>query len=244
MPELHILADAEALADEAADFVSNLAEDSVRERRRFTVALSGGSTPRKLYEVLASSPYRERIEWSDWQVFWGDERCVPPDHPDSNYLMAKETLLDQVPIPTDHAHRMRGEEQPQITAGEYEKLLRDVFGDSTPVMDLILLGLGEDGHTASLFPGSDALEERNRLVVSNFVPQLQTYRITFAYSLINSARNVAFLVAGESKAKVANDVLEPKLAGPKYPASSVCPFSGSLHWFLTEDAASRLSHRG
>ena len=200
MPELHILPTPEQTAQAAAELVAALSEESVCARDRFTVALSGGSTPRRLYQVIASPPFAERIAWGQWHVFWGDERCVPPDHPDSNSRMAREALVDRVPVPAGHIHRMRGETEPRQAAGEYEQELRRVFAPASPAFDLVLLGIGEDGHTASLFPGIGALEEERHLVVANWAPGLQAHRLTFTLPLINAASVVVFLATDESKA--------------------------------------------
>ena len=240
MVELHVLDDKEKAAQAAAELVASLAEESVTSQGHFAIALSGGSTPRLLYQILASHAYRECIMWNNWHVFWGDERCVPPDHVDSNYRTAREALLDQVPIPSARIHRMRGEIAPQKAAEEYEAVVREASQTPTPSFDLILLGMGEDGHTASLFPGTQALQEVRRLVVANWAPRLQAYRITFTLPLINAARAVVFLVADESKAEVLRRVLEPKPDEPALPTALVRPTSGALHWFLTRAAASRL----
>ena len=239
VPELHILTTPEDAAQSLAEFVAALAEKQVKAQDRFTIALAGGETPRRLYQLLASPPYERRIAWDGWHVFWGDERCVPPDHQDSNYRMASEALLDRVPIRPDHIHRMRGEATPQAAAEDYEEELRQVFLPRSPVLDLILLGIGEDGHTASLLPETDALQEERRLVVANWVPRLKAYRITFTLPLINVARVVAFIVTGESKADALRNVLQPP-PGIPLPAALVRPVSGKIHWFLTRAAASQL----
>lgn len=239
MREIHILPSGQDVADAVAAFVASLAEQRARANGRFAVALSGGSTPRALYRVLASPPYAGRIAWDLWEVFWSDERCVPPDHPDSNYLMSKETLLDQVGIPGDRIHRVQGELVPKVAAAQYEQALRCAFPTKLPVFDLILLGLGDDGHTASLFPGTDALAEQTRLVVANWVPHLGTYRITFTFPLINAARAVAFLVTDASKAEALRAVLVPHREKPR-PAGLVRPASGTVHWFLNRCAAAQI----
>ena len=228
-----------------AEFIVALARERVQAHGRFHIALSGGSTPRRLYELLAlprteGPPRMDNAAWGRWHVFWGDERCVPPDHQDSNYRMAGESLLDRVPVPTDQVHRMRGEASPQSAAEEYEGLLRQVLPGPIPAFDLILLGIGEDGHTASLFSNTDALMEKERLVVANWAPHLQAHRLTFTLPLINAARAIAFLVTDESKAQVLAKVLKPAPAEPPLPSSLVRPTSGTVHWFLTAAAASRL----
>ena len=244
MAELHLLPTPEETARAAAEYIATLAEERVRIRGRFTVALSGGSTPRRLYETLASSPYAERLAWGRWVVFWGDERCVPSDHEDSNYLMAKEALLDRVPVLEENVHRMRGEAPPQEAAEEYQRVLRQVFGESTPSIDLVLLGIGEDGHTASLFPGTDALQEKGRLVVANWIPALEAHRLTFTLPLLNAAGEVAFLVTDGSKAEALLRVVQPTPGAPVPPAALVRPASGNLHWFLSKAVASQLAGVG
>ena len=241
MPDLHVLPTPEETAQAAAAFVATLADRRIETEGRFTVALSGGSTPRRLYQILAAPPYAERIAWDRWQVFWGDERCVPPDHQDSNFRMAKEALLDHVSVPPNHIYRIRGEANPQDAAQEYQQRLLEVFKTSRPVFDMILLGIGDDGHTASLFPGTRALEEKRQFVSANWVPHLQAYRITFTLPLINAAIAVAFLVTDKAKADVLRRVVHPPPGVPVPPAALVRPVSGSVHWFLTRAVASRLT---
>ncbi|MEE9262076.1 MAG: 6-phosphogluconolactonase [Dehalococcoidia bacterium] len=240
MPELHILPTPEEAAHAVAEFIADLSENQTHAQGRFTIALSGGSTPRRLYQLLASPAYADRTAWDKWHVFWGDERCIPPDHEDSNYRMAREVLLDRVPIPAVHVHRMRGEEIPEVAAQEYEEALRQVFQVSRPVFDLILLGIGKDGHTASLFAGTGALKEKGRLVVANWASKLQAHRITFTLPLINAANVIAFLVTEGSKAGVLKEVLHPSKGSSLLPAAQVRPTSNPVHWFLTRSAASQL----
>ena len=236
--ELHVLPTPNEVARTAAEFVAIAAAET--PGGRFTIALAGGATPRRLYQLLASSPWVERIAWSRWHVFWGDERCVPPEHPDSNYRMAREALLDHVPLTAGQLHPMRGEAAPQEAAEGYEGELRRVFQTPVPAFDLILLGLGEDGHTASLFPGTAALREEGRLVVANWAPQLEAHRLTFTLPLINAARRVAFLVADAAKAQALRRVLAPASTDQPPPAAMVRPTSGVLHWFVTSQAAACL----
>ncbi|HZA52807.1 MAG TPA: 6-phosphogluconolactonase, partial [Candidatus Udaeobacter sp.] len=165
----------------AADYLTYLAEEVAARSARFTVALSGGSTPKSVYALLASDGYKERIPWHQVHLFWGDERCVPPDHPESNYRMVRESLLAKVKIPNENVHRMQGEKEPAVAALEYEATLKEFFDlptGSLPRFDLILLGIGEDGHTASLFPQSDAVAEVDRLVVASRAQQKDLYRLT------------------------------------------------------------------
>ena len=207
------------------------------EGRTVTLALSGGSTPRKMHEMLAQA---DGIDWSNVHIFWGDERTVPPDHADSNYRMAKETLLDHIDIPAGNVHRMAGELDPEIAASKYEDEIRQVFnlkqGD-VPRFDIILLGMGADGHTASLFPGTDALDETQRLVVANRVPQMDTVRLTLTYPVLNNARLVLFVVAGEDKADAARQC---SLSANPPPAGRVQPHDGQLVWLLDSGAADRM----
>jgi 6-phosphogluconolactonase len=236
-PELHILPTAREAIQAAGEFTTNLSRDAVHKLGRFAVALSGGSTPRGLYLLLASPQYARRIDWRRWQVFWSDERCVPPDHEYSNYRMAREALLDRVPIPPLQIHRMRGEVEPHEAALEYEAVLKQVFQGASPAFDLILLGLGEDGHIASLFPGIPALLEKQRLVTVSQAPNPPSCRITFTLTLINMSTTVAFLVTGGSKAETVRQVMRRDTSSPVLPATLVHPSWGSVHWFLDKEAA-------
>lgn len=240
MPSLHVMRSHEEASRTAAQLVADLSARCLASRGRFTIALSGGSTPRLLYELLASPPYLATIGWEGWGVFWSDERCVPPDHHDSNYRMAKESLLDFVQVPAANVHRMQGEGVPHVAAREYEELVKGYFRSPEPSFDLILLGIGDDGHTASLFPGTLALGERSRLVLHNWVPEHQDYRITFTLPLINAARMVAFVVTDDSKSEPLRRVLKPAPGEPVLPASLVRPSTDAVHWFLTQGAASLL----
>jgi 6-phosphogluconolactonase len=209
------------------------------QRGRFLVALSGGSTPRALHQALVAH-YRDLIPWERVQVFWSDERCVPPDDPESNYRMACETLLEQVPIPAANIHRMPGERTDyDAAAADYEAEMRQVFGLPPDVLlrfDLILLGMGADGHTASLFPGTPALHETSRLVVANRGTKPPPQRLTFTYPLINSARQVVFLVAGADKAEALRDVLSGQITIKERPAVGVRPADGEVIWMVDRAA--------
>lgn len=223
---------------------ARLANQSVSTGGRFSVALSGGSTPKGLYSLLLTPEFRDQIPWTRVHLFWGDERCVPPDHPESNYGMVHETLLSKVPIPEENVYRMKGERDPQAAADEYELILRRSFqlseGD-LPRFDLILLGLGEDGHTASLFPHSDALRETKRLVTAVYVPELKSYRLTLTLPVLNNAADVFFLVAGKSKAGILRDVLQGKDGSENLPAQRIRPQLGRVVW-LVDQAAAELLH--
>jgi 6-phosphogluconolactonase len=208
---------------------------------RFTVALAGGSTPRSLYSMLASSEFVDRISWPQVYLFWSDERCVPPDHADSNYRMANESLISRVPIPVGNIHRMEGEGEPKTSASRYEAVLKRVLQLSDkgiPRFDLVLLGMGEDGHTASLFPDSEALQETKRLVTAVYVEKLKSYRFTLTLPVLNHAANVFFLVAGESKAGILRKVFLGNDGPEKYPVLGVKPQDGRVLWFADQAAAS------
>jgi 6-phosphogluconolactonase len=205
------------------------------------MGLSGGSTPRALFRLLANPDFAPRIDWSRVHIFWGDERCVPPDHQDSNYGMARETLLDHVPLPEDNICRIRGEIDPQQAAAEYEQVLRIFFSNAdTPRFDLLLQGMGDDGHTASLFAGTQALYERTRWVIENYVPKLEMWRITLTVGAINAAAHVIFLVTGQNKAATLREVLNGPHQPEYYPSQLVQPADGELIWMADAAAAARL----
>jgi 6-phosphogluconolactonase len=235
--ERRIYHDAEALARAVAQHIVTLANETRSMRRPFTVALAGGSTPRSAYLRLAQPDFAERIDWERVHLFWGDERCVPPDHPDSNYRMARETLLDRVSIPDANVHRMRGELSPENAAQLYEAEIRKLFYEiEVTGFDLILLGLGEDGHTASLFPGTDALGAEQRWVVANAVETLGGQRLTLTLPAINAAANVAFIVSGERKRAMLRRVLASDPDMPLLPAQRVQPKDGRLIWMMDRAA--------
>jgi 6-phosphogluconolactonase len=229
------------LADAATHVFADRARSAIEDTGRFTVALAGGSTPKMTYEMLAREYPQgnpEDLDWSRVHVFFGDERAVPPEDEDSNYRMAREALLDHVPVGS--VHRMQGELPPDEAAAAYEEELRGFFGPGElPGFDLILLGIGGDGHTASLFPETSALEVHDRLVVANPVLKLDTTRITLTVPVINAARSVLFLVAGEGKAEALAEILEGDPDPRAYPASLIQPQDGPV-WMLDRPAASRL----
>jgi 6-phosphogluconolactonase len=240
-PEIKIVSDNSELNRAAAKEFKSLAESAVTARGRFSVALSGGNTPRSVYQLLAQE-YKTALPWDKIHIFFGDERSVPPDRPDSNYRMAKEALLSQVPIPACNVHRIRAELEPEAAAQDYENQLRDFFrpaNNSWPRFDLIWLGLGDDGHTASLFPGSTALEEKSRLVAATWVEKMKTFRISLTYPVLNHAAEVEFLVSGSGKAKILNDILSSPGAAA-FPAQRIKPENGRLLWLVDQDAAGLL----
>jgi 6-phosphogluconolactonase len=242
--EVRRLTTPQDLFQAAAEEVIRSATDAVAKRGRFTIALSGGSTPRNLYTLIAANA-SATLPWDKMFFFWGDERHVPPDSPDSNYRMAKESLLSKVPIPPANIFPVPAENPDAAQVAEvYEQTLRRFFAVAPgefPRFDLILLGMGPDGHTASLFPETAALQEKSRLVVANWVEKLGGSRITFTLPLLNSARCVAFLVSGTDKAAALHEVLEGNAPADKYPSRLVQPSEGKLIWFVDRAAASELS---
>jgi 6-phosphogluconolactonase len=233
---------ADALSHLVAEQFVRLTADAIASRGRCAVALSGGSTPKSVYQLLAAPAFRTRVRWRDIHFFWGDERHVQPDHPDSNYRMAVEAMLSKVPVPPANVHRVRSElPDAEQAAREYEGVLRAcVGGEPTPQFDLIHLGIGIDGHTASLFPGSRGLAEGERFCVANWIEQFNSYRITLTLPVLNVARAVTFIVKGTEKASIVQRVLSDPAASP-LPAQLVRPVHGTLWWMLDRDAAGELT---
>lgn len=238
---VEIFEDKQALARTVAEQIVALSQEKITAKDRFSIGLSGGSTPQPVFELLASATFTAYLDWEHIHVFWGDERCVPPDHAGSNYRMARETLLDHVPIPASNIHRMQGETNPPTAAAKYENTLRTFFEDVTwPRFDLLVQGLGDDGHTASLFPNTTALSETTRWVVANHVPKLDSWRLTLTAPVINAATQVWFLVTGEKKATALHNVLHGPHQPTTYPAQLIQPSSGELVWFVDAAAAKEL----
>ncbi len=228
------------LARAAADHFANLAQEAIDHQGHFSVALAGGSTPRDTYEILATIEYAQKINWERVHVFWGDERLVPPDHEHSNYRMAFDAMLDVVPIPQENIHRILGEAKPQDAARAYQDAIREFFNPRPPCFDLILLGMGDDGHTASIFPKTMAVYEDTLQVMAHFVEKLESWRVTFTPRLINAAENVTFLVSGERKARRLRQVLVGPYQPEVLPAQVVRPSRGRLRWLIDEAAALHL----
>jgi 6-phosphogluconolactonase len=250
-PDIHIVADARALSWAAAEEFVRQAREAVRARGVFTVALSGGSTPRSLYTLLASedeASFRAQLPWDEMHFFWGDERHVPPDHPDSNYRMAHEAMLAKVPVPAANVHRIKTENpDARQAADEYEQDLRTFFRlapTQLPRFDLVLLGMGPDGHTASLFPGTDAVHEQTRLVVAPWVEQFHSYRVTLTPPVLNNAACVTFLVSGGDKAATLRAVLEGDYRSDRFPSQAIRPTQGRLLWLVDRAAAGLLRRDG
>ena len=247
-PRISVFADLEALSRQAVAHFTELAENRTRARDIFTVALSGGSTPRRLYELLATPPWSEGLPWSSIQFFQVDERCVPPDHVESNYRMIREALLDRAGIPEENFHRIEAERSDREEAAlEYAKqiarFLRPRPG-AWPRFDLVLLGMGADGHTASLFPGSPALDEKHLWVASNYVKQLAACRVTLTLPVLNAAAEILFLVAGAEKAERLREVIADSDGPRRLPAQRVAPSDGTVIWYLDEAAAGWLQSPG
>lgn len=235
--ELQVYPDPAALSRAAATRFVDTAQAAIALNRRFSVALSGGETPRAMYRLLATPEFGERVDWKHVHLFWSDERCVPPDHPESNYAMAWESFIDHVPISMDNVHRILGEHDPIVAADTYEQDLKDHFKSATPRFDLVLLGLGEDGHTASLFPGTTATQETKRLTAAVQHPRTNQWRVTLTLPAINAAANVMFLVSGSSKASALRVARSGIMAPEEFPASGVKPADGALLWLCDQTAA-------
>jgi len=240
-----IYPDTNILSHEAAQYIIRVAQESIVTHGRFTLALSGGNTPKKLYGLLASEPYASQIDWNLVEIFWSDERCVPPDSPDSNYHMAQEVLLSKVPIPANQIHRTPADEADRDAASEaYAQEMCNVFGtNGVPKFDLIQLGMGPEGHTASLFPHQASLHEQQRLVMPVSVPKPPPARLTFTPPLLNAAAHILFLVTGTDKEEAVQAVLEGDHQPDEYPAQIVQPSQGEVTWMLDTAAAAALKKR-
>jgi 6-phosphogluconolactonase len=242
--EIRILTTPQELFAAAAEEVIRAATEAVAQRGRFTIALSGGSTPKSLFNLLATNA-RTVLPWDRMFFFWGDERHVPPTDPDSNYKMAEETMLSKIPVAAGNVFRIAAENPDAAAAADsYETTLRRFFAlepGQFPRLDLILLGMGPDGHTASLFPGSAGLQEKSRLVIANWVEKFKTHRLTFTLPVLNAAACVAFLVSGTDKAPALHAVLESDAPGEQYPSKLVRPTDGKLIWLIDRAAASQLT---
>ena len=235
-----VLPNLAALLQAAAERWVAASIEAMRARGRFHVALCGGSTPKGLYALLATDDYAARIDWSRVHLFWGDERCVPPTDSMSNYRMVRETLIDHVALPADNVHRIRGEDESAAAAVAYERQLRHTLGSRTG-FDLVLLGMGEDGHTASLFPGLTAVRERERWVIAEYLSAASAWRISCTPILFNASAAVLFLVSGGKKAATLRQVLEGPYQPEALPAQVVATHNGSVFWLLDADAAADLT---
>ncbi len=243
--QIAIFPDTNTLSQQAAQYIVRLASEAIVTRGRFTIALSGGSTPKILYGLLGTEPYRDQINWASVEIFWSDERCVPPDSADSNYALAQEVLLSKIPIPANQIHRMPADQPDREAASrEYTSEMQRTFGtNGIPSFDLLQLGMGPEGHTASLFPHQESLHEQQRLVIPVIVPKPPPPRLTFTPPLLNAARHVLFLVTGSEKAEAVQAVLEGPDQPEEYPAQIVRPPKGEVVWMLDTGAAAKLTKK-
>lgn len=246
-PEIAVVSNPDELSLRSAEEFIRRSEESIREKGYFTVALSGGSTPKELYRLLADNRHSNRIAWERVNLFWSDERCVPPDHIKSNYRMVRELLIDKVPIPKENIYRMPAEQDDHAHAAmEYTQTLQRFFhlkAGEFPRLDLILLGMGDDGHTASLFPHTLALDDTDGLVSANYVEKLGEYRLTLTVPLINRAAHIVFLISGESKAAVLRDVVEGAYQPHRLPSQFIRTENGRLLFLVDRMAASNLREK-
>ena len=238
MPIIRVFQSSAELVEELAEHIVESAKRAAAAGEMFSLFLSGGSTPKALHAALASDEYRDQIDWRGVELFFGDERCVPPDSELSNYKMALDTLISKVPVPRDNVYRMKGEIEPQQAAKEYGQMLKEKFMDGGP--DVLLLGMGDDGHTASLFPGTEALAEGHHRCVANhvphdYIPAGTNWRITLTFPFINRSREIFILATGASKASRIKDVLEGD--EDRFPIQRVAPDHGTLTWMMDADAA-------
>nr|WP_295933347.1 6-phosphogluconolactonase [uncultured Dyadobacter sp.] len=238
--ELHIEKDVKALSASLAEWINNYIQQTLTRQDRFTFVLSGGSTPKALYALLAESPYKESIPWEKLHFFWGDERAVPFEDSRNNARMCYDELLDKVPVKAENIHIMRTDISPEESAAEYEELVKKYFEGSETTFDFVLLGMGDDGHTLSLFPGTEVIQEQNALATSFFLQAQDMYRITLTAPVVNDAACVAFLAAGAGKAEVLKQVLKGDKNVDLYPSQIIRPEKGQLHWFVDEAAAALL----
>ncbi|EIW16232.1 MULTISPECIES: 6-phosphogluconolactonase [Pelosinus] len=231
----------DALGSAVAELFLEKACLAVAERGRFTVSLAGGQTPQRIYEMLAKPPYSHQIPWEGIHIYWGDERYVPADDIRSNQLMARKAFLDHVPIPQEQIYPIVCNSTPEQAAKEYEEVIASTFAEAEPQFDFIFLGLGSDGHTASLFPNTSVLREKKHWTGHVYLPELDSHRVTLTAPLINQARTIAFLVTGDSKAQIVREVLEGPQDHLRLPSQMIAPENGELFWFLDQGASSLLS---
>jgi 6-phosphogluconolactonase len=251
--QLHVFKNGEELSSAVAKWIADRIKATLIKKDRFTIALSGGSTPQRLHKILAASPYKEQVDWSKLHIFWGDERAVPFEDSRNNAKMAYDTLLDFVPVPASQVHVMRTDITPEQSAIEYEKILHQYFGPaagegggastgpSAESFDLVLLGMGDDGHTLSLFPGTEVVHEEKAWVTAFFLKAQDMYRITLTKSIVNQSACVAFLTTGTGKAHALKEMLKGAYNPDLYPSQEIQPTTGELHWFVDEAAAAGLN---
>lgn len=241
--KLHIQPDPAAVSKELAEWITAEIETVLSKQNRFTWVVTGGGSPKALYELLASAPYKQRIDWSKLHIFWGDERAVPFDDDRNNAKMTYEHLLSKVPVVKEQVHIMRTDITPDASAAEYENILKEYFTADGPSFDLVLSGMGDDGHTLSLFPGKPVIHEQKAWVTSFYLDAQNMYRITLTAPIVNRASKVAFLTFGAGKAPALKQVLEGTPNVDLYPSQIIQPASGELHWFVDEAAAALLNNK-
>jgi 6-phosphogluconolactonase len=236
---LKIYKDADELSNSASEWIADLITKTLQKQDRFTMALSGGSTPQKLHQVLARN-YKDKIDWSRLHIFWGDERAVPFEDERNNARMAYETLLNHVPVPASQIHVMRTDIEPETSAKQYEEILHQYFDNHDTTFDLVLLGMGDDGHTLSLFPGTEIVHEKKAWVKAFYLPPQSMYRISLTAPVTNRSATIAFLTTGKNKASTLRSVLKGELNPEVYPSQLIKPEQGELYWFVDEAAAAAL----
>jgi 6-phosphogluconolactonase len=240
--KIEVHPDLETLSFHAASIFVGASRNSIAAKKRFTVAISGGSTPRRLYTLLGSEAYRHQVDWQHVHFFWADERCVPKEDEASNFKAAFDTLLSRVALPDKNIHRIKGEETPDKASRVYEEEIKRFFGESEkPRFDLIILGMGEDGHTASLFPGSKSLEEKVRLAIPVYLEETKKNRVTLTLPVLNSADQILFLVAGVSKAAALSQILGNEKRKKGLPAGLIRPSHGNMTWLIDQEAAGKIN---
>ena len=239
--ELHIFDDKEIMSEQLASWIAHLVQDTLKNQDYFTLVLSGGGTPKLLFEKLASGEYKNKIDWKRVHIFWGDERAVPFDDDRNNAKMAYDILINHIDVPSGQVHIMRTDIEPKLAAEEYEKILHQYFDKTSNSFDLVLLGMGDDGHTLSLFPGSPIIEEHEHWVNSVYNEQQKMYRITLMPVVVNKASNIVFMVDGAKKANILQRVIEGPYIPLKLPAQIVKPSNGELSWFLDKAVAKELN---
>jgi len=240
MRQLKIVPTKENLIHQAVELFIEAASIQIERKGVFTVALSGGNTPKPVYAALAEPGNRARVDWGKAHLFWGDERHVPPEDPQSNFRMAREVLLDQVDIPAENVHRVPAEMEVRMAAFQYEEELRQFFGGEWPVFDFVFLGMGQDGHTASLFPQSAGLNEDFRWFIANYAPRMETWRLTLSAPAINAARFILVLVEGEGKAVRLKTVLNGPSDPYEMPIQMIDPPGGEMVWLVDQTAGSEI----
>ena len=238
--DLQVYKDAQQLSEAAAKWIAGLIADTLKVRDRFTIALSGGSTPKLLHKILAAAPYKDQIDWSKLHIFWGDERAVPFEDERNNAKMAYDTLLNFVPVPPSQIHVMRTDIGPEESAIDYEKILHQYFDTTPNTFDLVLLGMGDDGHTLSLFPGTAIVHEEKAWATAFFLKAQDMFRITLTKTIVNRAARIAFLTTGPKKTHALKEVLKGAYNPDLYPSQEIRPLNGELHWFVDEAAAAGL----